>query len=249
VLGQAGKRAVISNSDYDSSVDEGYLEYAITRGFCGVIMLSAIETPGLSSLLADRSIPVVLVNRYLRSMDMDVVSIDNFRSGFMGTNYLIEAGHTRIAHLGGPENSVVCQDRLHGYRDALSAAGIKADPDGIFHGDLQYESGLKFGEFLARNPGRFTAVFSANDLMAKGLAEALFESGLRVPEDISITCFDNTVNAVNGRVRLTTISYDGFAMGVSAGEMLLNRIENPSAPYSKVFYSPTLTERDSVRSL
>ena len=192
-----------------------------------------------------------MVNRYLRSIDTDVVCIDNFRGGYMATDYLIRRGHQRIAHLAGPKNSITCQERLRGYNDAMHIARLPVHGDSIFYGDLQYESGLQFGRQICAMDAadRFTAVYCANDFMAAALADALLENGLRVPEDVSIICSDNTKNTVKGRVKLTAVDHDPVLMGISAAQMLLSRLASPNAKAEKIVYAPTLTERSSVRDL
>jgi DNA-binding LacI/PurR family transcriptional regulator len=248
---KTGKRVFIVNSDYSPEKEEDSLRFACRNNFAGVIMLNAIETPGLVQSLRSSPCPVVMVNRYLRSMDTDVVCIDNFRSGYMATEYLISHGHKRIAHLGGPKNSITCQERLRGYNDVMHVAGLPIPAGGIYYGDLQYESGLTFGRQICmmKKEDRFTAVYSANDIMASGLIDALFEGGFNVPNDVSVTCSDNTKNAVKSRVKLTTVDHDPVQMGISAVRLLMSRIENPNAKVEKIVYAPTLTKRSSVKSI
>ena len=84
VAEKSGKKVFIVNSDYSSDIEEEYLKFAYRNHFAGVIMLNAIETAGLVQALRSAHCPVVLVNRYLRSLDTDTVCIDNFRGGYMG---------------------------------------------------------------------------------------------------------------------------------------------------------------------
>ena len=80
--------------------------------------------PGLISLLQDYPLPVVLVNRYLKALDLDVVTVDNYRCGYLATTYLQQKGHTKIAHIAGPESSITCQNRCRGYMDAMRDADL-----------------------------------------------------------------------------------------------------------------------------
>ncbi len=244
-----GLKVFIVNSDYSSDKEEEYLKFAFRNHFAGVIMLNPVETAGLVQALRSSHCPVVMVNRYLRALDTDTVCIDNFRGGYMSTDYLIQRGHRRIAHLGGPKNSIACQERLRGYSDAMQIAGLPMTDDSVFHGDLQYESGLQFGrQICSMDKGtRFTAIYSANDIMATGLVDAFFEAGFSVPDDFSITCSDNTLNAVKSRVKLTTVAHDPVEMGISAAQLLLSRLDNPNSKTEKIVYAPILTERSSVK--
>lgn len=248
---KTGKKIFIVNSDYFSDKEEEYLKFAFRNHFAGVIMLNPIETGGLVQSLRSAQCPVVMVNRYLRALDTDAVCIDNFRGGYMATDYLIQRGHRGIAHLCGPDNSIACQERLRGYRDAMRMAGLPILDNSIFNGDLQYESGLQFGRQICsmKKETRFTAVYSANDIMATGLVDAFFEAGLSVPDDLSITCSDNTLNAVKSRVKLTTVAHDPVEMGVSGAQLLLTRMENPNSKTERIVYAPVLTERNSVKPI
>ena len=160
-------------------------------------------------------------------------------------------GHKKIAHLGGPKNSITCQERLRGFNDAMQYAGLGVPSGCIFYGDLQYESGLAFGRKICSmdKEDRFTAVYCANDIMATGLVDAFFEAGFSVPDDLSITCSDNTFNAVKGRVKLTSVAHDPVEMGISAAQLLLTRMENPNSKTERIVYAPILTERSSVKQI
>jgi LacI family transcriptional regulator len=85
--------------------------------------------------------------------------------------------------------------------------------------------------------------------MASEMVKAFIANGIGVPDKISVVCTDNTPAAVNGKVKLTSVSYDTFQMGVAAGELLLERIKNPSGTKKKIMYYPDLIERDSVKNL
>lgn len=240
-------RVVCFDSLYIAQKEEEYLKYAIHNGFAGVIMLSAVGTDGLIQLLKTMVYPIVLVNRCLRIVETDVVLIDNYFGGYIATKHLIDNGHKRIAHLGGPENSTTCHDRMRGFADAMMDAGLVVQKDDIYYGDLQYDTGYAFGVHLADHKKDITAVFSSNDLMAAALVDALFEEGISVPGNISIVSIDNTMLAVNSRTKLTTVGYDNEMMGIAAAEMLLERIINPKGKKKKIVYAPILTERNSVK--
>jgi LacI family transcriptional regulator len=242
-------KVVCFDSLYIAQKEEEYLKYAIHNGFAGVIMLNAISTESLMNLLKTMVYPIVLVNRQLRAVETDVVLIDNYFGGYIATKYLIDFGHKRIAHLGGPENSSTCHDRMRGYISAMNDAGLVVQDDDIFYGDLQYDSGYSFGTHLMDQKKDITAVFSSNDIMAAALVEALYEKGCNVPENLSVVCMDNTINALNSRTKLTTVSYDNEMMGIAAAEMLLERIKNPEGKKKKIVYAPILTERNSVKRL
>ena len=126
-LAKEGMRTVISLSDYDTTRECDALKYASKNGFSGIFLLNAIESKKLVSLMPDIKTPMIFVNRFLHSVDTDVVTVDNYRCGYLATEYLIGRGHRRIAHIAGPATSVTCRDRMQGYLDAMREHGISID--------------------------------------------------------------------------------------------------------------------------
>ena len=145
-----GKRLLISVTDYDGVQELDALQYANRNGYCGVFLLNAVENPALISLLQDYPLPVVLVNRYLKALDLDVVTVDNYRCGYLATTYLQQKGHTKIAHIAGPESSITCQNRCRGYMDAMRDADLPCDC--VYRGDRTYKSGYEIGTHIAALP-------------------------------------------------------------------------------------------------
>lgn len=248
-IGFTQYKVLIVDSQYNNKLEEEYLRYAIDQQFCGVVMLNVIESKAIVELIKSANIPIIFLNRYIKTLDMDIISMDNYRCGYIATQFLINAGHTRIMHLGGPKNSISCRNRLHGYIDCMEDNNLPFDRKNLFYGDLQTQSGVEFADFITKQNPPITAVYSANDIMACGMIEALFAKNIKVPDDISVVCTDNTPAAVSGKVKLTCVSYDTFQMGIVTGELLLERIKNPSCTKKKIMYYPNLIERDSVKTL
>ena len=221
------------------------------HGFAGVIMLTVESSPGMIALLRNYTLPVVLVNRFIRSLDMDVVSIDNYRGGYMAASYLLEHGHRCVAYLAGKRESTAQQDRLRGFTDAMADAGISFRQQNVFWGDNTRDSGRDFaGSFFGDHAkGKYTAVFAANNPMAVGALTRLLELGGSVPLEISMICFDDVTPARDGSIKLTTISYDPYLMGTTAVDSLMKRIEKPHQEKIKSTFSPHVTVRDSVKDI
>lgn len=251
ILTAASYRMAIYLSEPKHNSDEELLRLAETKNFSGVIMITAVETPEFVQLLKSYTVPLVLVNRIIRSLDLNSVCIDNERGGYMATQYLIEKGHTKIAHLAGPAQSTASADRLRGYREALEDSNIPFSSGDVFHGDLKAQSGRDFAQFFIRENYRdkYTAVFCANDIMAASLQDELRKHGINVPEDLSIVCFDDTSATTSGEVKLTTVAQSPGVMGQATAEFLLKLISTECPVCQKAVFPPELIERDSVKSL
>lgn len=249
ILNREGYMVVLCDSDYDPKKEELYLQTAGELGFSGVIMTSAMETKELLQILENLSCPVVLLNRYLRTFEADVVSFDNYNGGYIAAEHLIKLGHRKITILAGPSNSTSSKDRLRGYSDALRDYGLEYKEEEVTYGDLRWTTGYEFGLELLRRTERPTAVFAGNDLMALGIIQAYLDNGLKVPEDLSVVGFDDIPAACMGAVKLTTIRQPQYEMGVEAAKMMLGRIKGiPQAP-KRVIFDAKLVVRESTKAL
>lgn len=248
-LAQEGMRTVISLSDYDTAIECDALRYASKNGFSGIFLLNAIESKKLVDLVGENKTPLIFVNRFLHSVDTDVVTVDNYRCGYLATAYLIARGHRHIAHIAGPETSVTCRDRMQGYLDAMHEHGLNTERNFIFYGDRRYKSGCEFGTLISELPKekRFTAVFSATGLMAAGMVDTLRGYGIRVPDEISVICNDDySRDYMPCPIDFTTYEQDPIQMGNIAAELLLERIASPGGSPRKLVFPPILIEHNSV---
>jgi LacI family transcriptional regulator len=242
-------RTVISLSDYDTARECDALKYASKNGFSGIFLLNAIESKKLVSLIPEIKTPMIFVNRFLHSADTDVVTVDNYRCGYLATEYLINRGHRKIAHIAGPSTSVTCRDRTQGYIDAMREHGLNIDRSFVYYGDRRYKSGCEFGTQLAEMEPekRFTAVFSTTGLMAAGMVDTLRGYGIRVPDDISVICNDDySRDYMPCPIDFTTFEQDPILMGNTAAELLLERIASPMGAPKRMVFPPVLIEHNSV---
>lgn len=219
---------------------------AVDSGYAGIIMITIDEKESVCQFLQSASIPVVLVNRYIQSLDLDVVRIDNYRGGYMAAQYLLDQGHRRIAHLAGIPDSGTTIDRRRGFRDALEGSGVAFSGEDVVYGDSTPKSGRDFAQWLIAQGDRYTAAFVGNDYMAAGLVRHLRELGKQVPGDYSVLCFDESYLVNEEGLDLTTVSCDPITMGQSAAEVFLKRRNDLLGERFRVIYSPHLTVRSSV---
>lgn len=153
------------------------------------------------------------------------IRIDNRGAAKSMVNYLISLGHKRIGVISGLKDNPHAIDRLEGYKEALAEAGIPFEKDLIAEGDFTMWSGLNAAFQFCNMKNRPTAIFSMNDEMAIGAMQTLKSQGIRIPEDISVTGFDDIAYAKYSDPSLTTISQPAEEMGKMAMDMLLKVIE------------------------
>ncbi|MFO1389532.1 LacI family DNA-binding transcriptional regulator [Cellvibrio sp.] len=153
------------------------------------------------------------------------IRIDNRSAAKTMVNYLISLGHRRIGVISGLKDNPHAIDRLEGYKEALAEAGIPFEKDLIAEGDFTMWSGLNAAFQFCNMKNRPTAIFSMNDEMAIGAMQTLKNQGIRIPEDMSVTGFDDIAYAKYSDPSLTTISQPAEEMGKMAMDMLLKVIE------------------------
>lgn len=148
------------------------------------------------------------------------------------TRHLISRGHRRVAFITGPDHNYEAQERLRGYRAALTDL-VPGQPELLLPGDFTEESGWRAGSEIATLAERPTAVFAGNDMMAIGCLAALAEAGVKVPQDIALAGFDDIPIARYVTPPLSTVRVRIAELGGLAMERLATAIENPgrSAPH------------------
>jgi LacI family transcriptional regulator len=198
--------------------------------------------------LSRRDTPIVLLGRHVPELADRCVYLDNERGGSVMTRYLVEQGHSRIAHISGPQSLYDSRARLAGYRKALEEAGIEFDEGLVVEANFQEEGGyLAMRRLLDRGLG-FTALFASNDQSAAGALIALREAGLQVPTDISLAGYDDVLYARYLYPALTTVSQPLFEMGREAAKLALALLEGTKVEVRHRF-DPLLVTRESVRKL
>ncbi len=218
------------------------LEHFMSQGVDGAVMIAAQDDAIAAVKAFDAAVPVVVVGpRELSPGGVHPVSVDHYAGARLATRHLIDLGHTRIAHLAGPQDWVEGRERLRGWRDELGAAGLV--PSEPIPGDWNAERGYAVGRDLASGdlPG---AVFAANDQLALGLLHAFTEAGVRVPQDVSIVGFDDIAGSAHFSPPLTTVRQEFADLGRACLRMLGRAIDGE--PVEPEVIEPHLVVRAST---
>jgi DNA-binding LacI/PurR family transcriptional regulator len=248
-LAKNGMYSVICDSNYNIEYEKSCISHAVRENFSGIILITAVDDPGLVDLLRNVQIPVVLSNRYIRSLDMDMVCIDNYNGGYIATSYLIKHGHRKIAFLGGFKNSTATQDRYKGYADALTDAGLEFSLERVSFSDQTTNCGRKFASEAIQRGVDFTALFSTNCPLAVGAVNRFAESGFKVSENLSVVCFDDSPSIGKDGLNLTTVCGEPHLIGQETVVTLLRMLGGEFTGKKAMLLSPRLIERTSVRRI
>ncbi|MET7833023.1 LacI family DNA-binding transcriptional regulator [Micromonospora sediminicola] len=216
--------------------------YTTGRHVDGVLFASLHGEDPLPGRLARLGIPVVCSGRPLDGADVPYVDVDHEGGVTRAVEHLIATGRRRIATIAGPQDMVAGIERLIGYRNAVTAAGL---PELVAFGDFTRESGTAaMRELLAADP-ELDAVFAASDLMAHAALRTLREAGRRVPEDVAVIGFDDIETAAYTEPPLTTVRQPIVELGRSMTRQLL-RIAAGEAVEQALVLPTELVLRDSA---
>jgi DNA-binding LacI/PurR family transcriptional regulator len=209
-----------------------------------VAQLSAAERDQLKA----RGIPFVVLDPTSELPDdVPFVGATNWTGGQAATRHLAELGHRRIAMIAGPDKILFCRARLAGYWSAMESAGLPHGADLVVRTNyLTLDEGYAAArDLLARTP-RPTAIFASNDLQALGTYRAVRESGLRIPEDISVVGFDDLPVAAWVDPPLTTVHQPLSEMAATATEIALATHRHEASGQAGVELATTLVVRGST---
>ncbi len=226
---------------------QSYINIARNRGIDGIVIVGSYPTASLDEL-HQLSIPVVLIDTYVKDKAFHVIGINDREGGQMATEYLISQGHRQIAIVcGDVQEHGVMRQRYLGYRDAIQKAGLPLRQEHVLTGDVSFASGRKAARVLSKDLPDVTAVFCAADILGAGMVKGMRQEGKRVPEDLSVIGFDDLDLAQMCDPSLTTIHQDIAQKGEAAVRMILDSLDgNPTRQEEMV--PMTLVVRDSVKN-
>ncbi|HLP17577.1 MAG TPA: LacI family DNA-binding transcriptional regulator [Bacteroidota bacterium] len=250
-----GYSLLVTSSNSDHQWEKKYSHLFSAKDIKGVIIApTVVGTTEIEHLFKLKMInyPFVLLEEVM-GIQANVVAVDNIRAIKKAVKYLIDAGHTKITHFAGPENSSHTQERIEGFRYAFSESPL------IFKKEFVAYIGADFDESFVKTKKYFaqksreeypTAIVCFNDRQALAVMLALKEMGIRVPEDISIVGNDDISYAKIYPVPLTTIRAPQHEIGRMAAEILIRNIES-TAPFQveRVVLDTEFIVRESTRIL
>ncbi len=249
-LNRRGYDVILCNSDDKYENDIKYLKLLLSRQVDGIIMTISSESmldenwKTIKDILEENHIPHVLYDRYYPGDDAKVY-VDNEKSAYELTKYLIDNGHEKIGIITGPMTLNSSQGRFSGAKKAILEANLPFDESQIFYGNYDLETGRAGAEKLL---GNVDAIFAFNDLQAYGVVEVARRKNINIPDDVSLIGFDDIFYSSILETKLTTVKQPIEQMSKVTCDMLLDIIENKKGPKIKSI-SGEFIVRDSVRNI
>lgn len=252
-LTEEGYGLIISSSRDNEDLERREIRQMLARSVDAIVVASCGSKPD-ALLAADRDVPVVLLDRRVGPPGTFwMVGTDDRMAGDLATQHLIDTGRTRIAYIGAASLSPT-NDREEGFRTAMARAGIKVSPKHVVRLPQNEESnhvlGARFMRSLLELKPRPDAVFCYNDPTAWGAMLAIFEAGLRVPEDVAVVGCGGVLYNELIRVPLTTVDQNAVLLGQEAAHLARRAISERSNGAKRdpvtILLEPALVVRGST---
>jgi alanine racemase/LacI family transcriptional regulator len=250
-LTRAGYSVIICGYRKDPSLESAKLRFLLNKRVDGLVVIpSGVVHEELRTFQKENR-PVVLIDRPLSGMDFDTVMIDNVASSMEVVGAFLEEGHRSIGIITGPEDVYTARMRLKGYLEAHKRAGVSIDYGLVRYCDWSLESGYSIAKELLMEKRGMTALIVCGDDMGLGALKAIQDESFRIPDDISLACFDLLQIAEILRPRLATVEQPVLEIGRLGAKLLLERLAGdtspvPSAPH---ILKAVFNRRDSILRL
>jgi LacI family transcriptional regulator len=247
VLTPAGYNAWIVNTDNDPARELAQVESLRSRQVEGLIIATARRDHPLLVRLHQMGVKMVLVNRRVDGLELPSVTADDDAGIGMAVAHLAGLGHTRIAHLAGPQQTSTGLNRARAFRHSMTDHGLAADPAlTVECGRWSETEGAQALRRLLDSRAQFTAVVAGNDLIALGCYDVFAERGMTCPDDVSVVGFNEMPFLDKMRPPLTTVAIPHYEIGGEAARLLLDTIEDPERHPRSVRLTPSLVVRAST---
>jgi LacI family transcriptional regulator len=233
------------NTHDDLEREQFSINSILQRSVDGVMFVSARDQSTAVARLASAGIPMVVIDRVPSDYTGPAVVLDNVAAGKMAARHLLDLGHRRFAHIGGPGDTHIARERLDGYRGALREAGAP-DPAVELAEDWHLASGYDAMRTLLECGASFSAVYCAGDQLAIGAMRALRAAGVQVPEQVSVVGTDNIEYAAYFEPPLTTVGQPIEQMATQGVEMLLDMLNSVELTQTRRIIEPRMVVRSST---
>ncbi|SHF23622.1 LacI family DNA-binding transcriptional regulator [Caloramator proteoclasticus] len=247
VANNNGYNLILCNTDDNPKKEEKYTKILIEKCVDGIIFISTSKSKDNNiKLLKKYNVPYVVLDRDVDNPDSPYIHTDDEKGMYEVVKFLIKNGHKKIAYISGPKENTTSQKRKNGYIKALKEMGIPIKNTIIREGNYKIDGGQYCIKSLLDSKEEFSAVACANDLMAIGAMEALKSRGILIPDDISLTGYDDIYISKITTPKLTTVEQPKYELGRISTETLLKIIYGIKVHPIEIKLEPKLIVRDSV---
>ena len=228
-------------------------KHTALRNYAGLVWSMPVFDERHSGLIEERGLPAVVINNLKQGSHAPFVESDNLSATRQAVEYLVGLGHTRIGFIGGSKSVANFSDRLRGYYQHMKEFGLDPEPDWVID-EIPLADIAGAIEATHRLVGRRnmpTALITASETITVGVYEVFAMRGVRIPDDVSVVGFDDTLLSAHMTPKLTTVRQHVSEMGSAAVDLLIRLIHHPEHidEHPHILKPMTLIVRDSVREI
>ncbi|WP_171102118.1 LacI family DNA-binding transcriptional regulator [Ruegeria sp. HKCCD7255] len=233
-LHNRGYTLLVSSSAYDPKIEKEQIRTLVARGADGILLIGHERDPAIHDYLARQNVPALVAWSYRSDAPLPSIGFDNRAAMFDLTCKVLDHGHKSIAMISGiSSGNDRARERIEGFQAAATANGLDPQALPIIESSYDIESGAAAFSKLITSTPRPSAVLCGNDVLAAGAIKRATEMGLHVPNDVSITGFDDIELARVVSPALTTVHVPHRKMGRRAADMLIAMVEGSFSGTSK----------------
>lgn len=215
----------------------------------GVVLMSSKVDDKNIDYLTSIGFPFSLIGSPYKADDgINHVDNDNFMAAYELTMYLTFMGKKNIAMIAGDPDLMVTKKRIEGYKKAIVESNLNYDKDYLFIGSFDEETGYKYGRELLKLSPRPDAVIVTDDLVAFGAIQIFENLSIRIPEDIAVASFNNSVLSRYSQIPFTSVDVNAYSLGLEAVNLLVEAIEN-DIKNKKIIIPYKIHKRESTEIL
>jgi len=240
---------ILGNSDEDPEREKKLITMLLEEGVAGIILVPTNADVESYHPLFESHTPFTIIDRRLPLPDLDMVLVNGASGAESAVDHLASLGHRMIGYVGGMKHLSVMHEREQGYLSALQKNHLPFAENYLRQGNNRQDGGYAAVCELLSLSQPPTAILIANNLMTLGGLQAIHESGLEIPDHVSLVGFDDMDWASSLRPPLTVVAQPAYEMGETAASLLLSRIRNPEQSHRTVVLDTRLVVRASCRDL
>lgn len=254
VANPAGYHVLICQSNESYATEVANTNVLLSSRVDGLLVSMTGETPNTDHFkkFERAGIPVVYFNRVCKDTHVSKVIVDDYEGAFKGTEHLIQNGCKRIAHISGPPNLQISQNRMQGYLDALIRNNMAVDQSLIVSYDLSQTQAAACARYLLNLSDPPDGLFAVNDPAAIAAMLVAKEYGLKIPNDLAIVGFSNEPSSALIEPGLTTLGQPTADIGRTAIQLLFDQINGTEPdqlePKTKILKTTLIVRGSSLKN-
>ncbi|WP_448376534.1 LacI family DNA-binding transcriptional regulator [Fervidobacterium sp.] len=238
-----GYTLILASSDQNKNEENHILDTFISKHIDGLLFTGTGDSNPKLLKRIEQGLKVVFLDRILKGVNSSYVVVNNFKGMKLLLDYLIDTGHRSFLFVNGDKNTFSARQRYEAFLEKMKSGDYRYEHHFT---SFSYDAGYIFGSKL-KNISQYDVVVCGNDLIAFGMIDALEEHGIKVPDDISVTGFDDIPFTKHFKPALTTVHQPIYEMGKEAAEIMIKMINEDISSVDGVILEPELVVRESTR--